>query len=249
MRYSGVVVFILGTVSSMSRGGFVGMIPPLAYCWWKTKRKFWTAAAAALVGVFLVIVVIPSEYWTEMKTIRQEGTRVGTGQQRAYLWTHGYRMFLDHPLIGVGPGNFNWNLRFYEPPDGLAGRSQAGRPAHSIYFTLLPELGVIGFFLFLRLIWVNQKEFRSLRKTTKHFSNYPGRQEGGRFEQVRKMEAFGYGLTGAIIAYLVSGAFLSTLYYGHFWLIVALSTANNRLLKDYCRTNAEGTSAFGSGRL
>jgi O-antigen ligase len=229
--YGGVVILILGTVASMSRGGFLGMVPPLLYCWWKTPGKIKTTAAAGFIGACLIVAWIPDQYWTEMKTIR-EGTTVGTGSQRAYLWKHGLMMFEDHPLLGVGPGNFNWNLRFYESPDGFEGRSQAGRPSHSIYMTMLPELGLVGAFLFFKLIWVNQNDAGRLRKKMKEVKSQKSDHIQKRLDEAKKLEAFGYGLTGAILAYLISGAFLSVLYYGHFWLIIAFSTANNSLLRQ-----------------
>ncbi len=231
--YSGVVALILGTISSMSRGGFLGMIPPLVYCWWKTPGRIKTAVVAAFVGAILVTAVIPTRYWTEMRTIRKEGTSTGTGSQRAYLWHYAFLMFLDHPLIGVGPGNYNWNLEFYEPVEGFNGRSQAGRPSHSIYFTMLPELGLVGTFLFFSLIWVNVKESRRVRKESrKILEQYEGAGDE-RIRIIKRLEALGYGLTGAIIAYLISGAFLSVLYYGHFWLILAFAVATNVLLKEH----------------
>ncbi|RJP20676.1 MAG: hypothetical protein C4520_11000 [Candidatus Abyssobacteria bacterium SURF_5] len=236
--YSGVAVLILGTVSSMSRGGFLGMLPPLLYCWWKTDSKLKTGIAAALVGSLLVVSFIPDKYWTEMSTIQEEGLNVGTGSQRAYLWRRGFEMFQDHPLIGVGPGNFNWNLRYYEPPDGFAGRSHAGRPSHSIYFTMLPELGMMGTFLILGLTWVSQMESRRLNKTIR--KRLPPDKKD---EETGRLEAFGFGFTGAVLAYLVSGAFLSVLYYGHFWLIIGFTVATNRLLKERLHQLADETES------
>jgi len=226
----GIIVLILGTVSSMSRGGFLGMLPPLLYCWFKSSRKIVTAAVAAVIGLFLIIAIVPSEYWAEMKTIREEGTMSGTGEQRAYLWRHAFSMFRDHPLLGVGPGNYNWNLGLYEPPEGFKGRSHAGRPSHSIYFTLLPELGLAGTFLFLGLILMNQAEARRLNKTSIALEATTPKEQLQTLEDLKNR---GTALTGALIAYLISGAFLSVLYYGHIWLVFAFSVANNRLLKQH----------------
>jgi hypothetical protein len=228
--YFGIVILVLGTVTSMSRGGFLGMLPPLLYCWWKAPRKLLTAAGGVLIGSILIFNFISAKFWVEMKTIQGEGTAAGTGEQRVYLWSHGFSMFLDHPLLGVGPGNFNWNLELYEPLEGFKGRSHAGRPSHSIYFTLLPELGLSGTFLFFSIIWVNLSEGRRLRKRLRTIG--PSEKPGEQFQTIKQMEAYRNGLTGAMIAYLISGAFLSVLYYGHIWHIFAFSAANNKLLRQ-----------------
>ncbi len=49
---------------------------------------------------------------------------------------------------------------------------------------------------------------------------------------MKNLEMSGWGLMGAMIAYLVSGLFLSVLYYGHFWLIMGFSVARNNLVRN-----------------
>ncbi|GAB4345917.1 MAG: hypothetical protein Kow0099_26660 [Candidatus Abyssubacteria bacterium] len=230
--YGGVVVLIMGTVSSLSRGGFVGLLSPVLYCWWKSAHKLRSAFVALIVGGLLVAYAIPDSYWDEMRTITEEGTTEGTGSHRIYMWKGAWAMFLEHPLAGVGPGNFPVRFGEYEPPGGLHGRSEAWRAVHSVYFTLLPELGLAGCLLFFGMLWTNLKERRHLRKAIEGL-NAPDRQQNAVVNnKLHRLEALGWGLTGAIIAYLVSGAFLSVLYYGHFWLIMGLSVARNSIVRE-----------------
>ena len=101
----------------------------------------------------------PTEYWRELGTIAQ-GTEDSTADLRIYYWKCALRMFADNPIIGVGPGNFNWRIREYEDPEGRQGRFHGGHCAHSIYFTALSELGIVGAFLIACIsfsIWASSK--------------------------------------------------------------------------------------------
>lgn len=230
--YGGVVVLIMGTVSSLSRGGFVGLLPPLLYCWWKSANKLRSAFVALIIGGILVTYAIPDSYWDEMRTITEEGTTEGTGGHRIYMWKGAWAMFLEHPLAGVGPGNFPVRFGEYEPPGGHRGRSEAWRAVHSVYFTLLPELGLAGCLLFIGMLWTNLKERRRLRKAIDALDALNLQESAVVSNKLHRLEALGWGLTGAIIAYLISGVFLSVLYYGHFWLIMGLSVARNNIVRD-----------------
>ena len=120
------------------------------YCWIKSPRKI---VSSLLIGLFILIMSLaaPEKYWDEVKSIQKENIEEGTGATRWYTWQCGLRMFLDNPIFGVGQGNFPWNFERYEPPEGFKGRLHGGRAAHSLYFTLLPELGLVGTFLFFLL--------------------------------------------------------------------------------------------------
>jgi O-antigen ligase len=48
----------------------------------------------------------------------------------------------EHPLVGVGPGNFAHELQFYRPGSGHGG-------AHNSYLQMLAETGYLGLFLYL----------------------------------------------------------------------------------------------------
>lgn len=162
---SAVGLFIAANVASFSRGGFVGLIFVIAYCWSKTPRKFLaTVLITMIVGVLLFFAT--ATYWDEMRTIKQESIYQGTGEDRWYLWKVAWRMFLDHPVIGVGPDNFGVEFPSYVLPDdsnsfyvGNPFRGW-GRVSHSLYFTVIPELGLIGIFLFSAMLYHAQKDKR-----------------------------------------------------------------------------------------
>jgi hypothetical protein len=210
-------LFIMANLASFSRGGFVGLVAAGGYCWWRSPRK---VISAVLIGVaaLLAVAVAKPGYWDKIETIETQGASAGTGEERIYLWGCGWRMFLSSPIIGVGPGNFNWCIQDFEPPGGFRGdRSRGGRPAHSLYFTLLPELGLLGVICFGGMIWTSLKDWRRITRVR------PAAIRGD--PEARRIMGLADGLAGATFAFLVSGAFLSVLYYAHFWMLIAAMVA------------------------
>jgi len=147
-------------------------------------------------------------------------------------------MFLDHPIMGVGQGNWPWNVGRYQPEEDLRyRRSESGRAVHSLYFTLIPELGLIGIILFSGMLYFSHKDMRQLLKTEREHLKKKVEQKLIDFEnnlfiyQLHKTRFIIFGINGALIGYLVSGAFLSVLYYPHFWLLIAVSTAISNIIR------------------
>lgn len=68
------------------------------------------------------------------------------------LWHAGIRMWFDHPIAGVGIGQFDENLARYGW-DLLQPRYlYMGLGAHNMYIAVLSETGIIGLFLFFLLL-------------------------------------------------------------------------------------------------
>jgi len=69
--------------------------------------------------------------------------------ERIYKWESAWNMFLDHPIIGVGPGRFKYEyLDKYILP---MARERTAAHAHNNFLQVLAENGVIGFLIFLGL--------------------------------------------------------------------------------------------------
>ncbi|MCI0561946.1 MAG: O-antigen ligase family protein [Nitrososphaera sp.] len=203
---------VASTVSSSSRGGFVGLVAVLVVVWLVSPRK---VSSLVLVGVLAlgVYVVADQKYWNDMSTITN--TEEGTAKERTDSWQAGWDMFKDNPL-GVGPGNFPVWFPKYQPPS--IKRGMWGREAHSLWFTLLPELGIPGVLLYLSLIRVNLRDLWYLKNLSTD----------------RDSHRFAYFLSLAFMAsfagYFVSGTFLSVLYYPHYWYLTAMIVATRKVI-------------------
>ncbi len=238
-------LFLFGILVSFSRGGFVGLCVMTVFILAKARRKMLGALLVIAMIVF-VSQVAPSSYWDKMKTITNlEETEEyqGSSGGRIYYWERAWEMFLDHRLFGVGPGNFNWNVSQYEPEGGLRGKTRGGRASHSLYFTLIPELGLVGCFFFGMMLFTNYKTLRGIRKKFKgkkrtqashrraeNQGNEGLKGEDSETSQVMNMMYYdSLGISAALIGFLASGAFLSVLYYPHFWILSSIITSMGRL--------------------
>jgi probable O-glycosylation ligase (exosortase A-associated) len=223
----------LGTVfASNSRGGFLGLLVVSLYCLWKTPRKTLSIVTLTLC-VLLGSMVAPPEYWERINTIWGEATGEldGTGADRRWTWGIAQKIFLGNPIFGVGQGNFPWVIGEYEGA-GFRERSFSGRAAHSVYFTLLPELGVLGLVIFLYIL-------RLLLRNLRFVSECLRGPSGEAASETDELLNLTYACRAALIGFLVSGAFVSALYYPPFWLLLALSGSLKQVALDISSDLAE----------
>ena len=232
-----VILLVVAGISSMSRGGFVAMCVVSVFCWSYSARKV-ISSVFIVVGVCAFILFVPPEYRHEMQSIFDHDTyETGTGGVRLHLWRAGIRMFRDHPVIGVGGGNFQWRVIEYEQ-EGFRGRTHGGKQAHSIYLTLLPELGIVGTVLFAILILLPTLEQIKLNRSVRPWikklkrDGPVGKHEMYLFKRLERMALIQRGLWGGLVALLVNGAFLSLLYYPHVWIFIGFMVASNMAMRN-----------------
>lgn len=79
----------------------------------------------------------------------QEGS--DTVGLRYNLWRAGWKMWLDHPITGVGVGQYSSMLRHYM--FGLEGPMRYSAASHNTYVQALSETGLIGFLLFMLMLF------------------------------------------------------------------------------------------------
>lgn len=215
-------IFIVGSVISLSRGGFVGLVAVLFYCWIKTPRKIFSTIMISLM-VLVLAIAAPSSYWDEVKSIKEENVESGTGATRWYYWRTGIKMFLDNPILGVGQSNFPWNVEKYGD-EGFYGRKHGGRVSHSLYFTLIPELGTVGIIIFILMLYYFRRNIRNVIMYGKNAHTLVDKSDKWIEINIRlnKLKFISFAVSGALIGYLISGVFISVLYYPHFWIHMAL---------------------------
>src|SRR5947208_6623035 len=226
-------VFVLANIFSFSRGGFVGLLAVALYCWLRSPKKLRSAVVIAALG--LVVSLCAREgYWARIQSGWEEGVSAGTGEDRLYMWKFGWKMFLDNPVIGVGQGNFPARFGDYEGEERLYGRTRVWRVAHSLYFTLLPELGLVGAFIFFRMLYWIRRDLAAIRGSNMAPAVLP----------------LAYAMEASLVGFLVSGAFISTLYYPNFWVTMGFVVALRRVVTlETSRRSAATVASGGSGPL
>jgi O-antigen ligase len=139
-----------GLLLTLTRGaivGFVGSIFVLLF--WTPFRRL----AVALLVIGALFTALNFQAISRSKELSIVSTRLSTiaqgaqtGGKRVQIWKTAPQIIADHPLLGVGAGNF--------PRVSIAyGLSEGGRPfehAHDVFLTIAAERGLIALAM---LVW------------------------------------------------------------------------------------------------
>ena len=225
MKYLGFLgTFILAAMASLSRGGFMGLAAVGAYCWYRSPRKLNALIVLAVAAVFMVLVAPPS-YWDEIASSTSEETMgvQGTGGARLYTWGLGMDMFYANPIIGIGQSNFPWTVGIYESGQSFNDRSFGGRQAHSAWVTLISELGLAGIVIIGAMLLQSYKDLKLVRK---RFTSASRQKHGQIVQGGEDMRAYlARAMEGSLIGFIVSGIFISILWYPSLWIMIGLVVA------------------------
>jgi O-antigen ligase len=184
-----------------------------------------------------MLVLAPETYWDEIASSTNAETmgENGTGGERLYTWGIGMEMFLYNPIIGIGQSNFPWTFTLYEAGRSFHQRSIAGRQAHSAWVTLISELGLAGIVIIGGMLLQCYKDLKLVRG---RFAPAESRQKHGQTvragEDVRVYLA--RAMEGSLIGFIVSGVFISILWYPSMWIMIAFVVA----LRNISETQSEG---------
>jgi O-antigen ligase len=227
---------LIGAVASFARGTFVSLILAAVSIFTISSNKFRLIAKSLVVGFLalcLAWIALPDwmgRYSREVGTIWEQGSTEGTARNRLYLWSIAWDMFVDHPLLGVGPQCYGYRISVYETPENRAkwneDRQLYGRATHNIYFQILSEMGSLGILAFVILIHsFAKKNFQ----TTRFFSTWGGRnvQYRSALEQEATHGGWQYyamGLLVGMIVFLINGFFFNLLYFSWFWDLLILNS-------------------------
>ncbi len=119
-------------------------------------------------------------------------------------------MFQDHPIVGVGLGNYPFRYDSYSREVGLDPRIR--RKPHNLYLEILSETGLIGMAAFGLLIWSALGGALEARKAL--FA-------AGKNDIARITEAF----TLSFIGFLIASVFLHASHPRYFWLLAGIALA------------------------
>lgn len=221
------MITLAGIAATLSRGGMVGALPTLAFIWLKAKHKMRNAAILLLVLVAAVLTA-PPRLISEFSSIKE--TDQGTAKSRRYFWHLSTQLFLARPLVGVGPACWYhgvWSGLIPNP-----GQVSNITP-HSVYFQLISEMGLVGiatwggFIITLCAVLYGMRNSRLNRESGMLLMRARGDPLLLRDLQRRTVffgtfcVAIGVGLCG----FLLSGTFLSVVFYPQLFALGALAQA------------------------
>lgn len=201
----------IGLVASTSRGAELAGAAVFLWFVAKSKYKMRGLIACTLVAG-LMYVITPAE---EIQRMRDSGTDV-TSTDRLQYWKDGIQITEANPVTGIG--YYNW-LPYY-----LQRYNPKGQLPHNIFIQASAELGYPGLLAFVALIGCT---FVVNYRTRKIATRMGGRG--------RLLLFLAHGYDGALVGYLVSGFFITVLYYPFFWINLAMTVATHNITRTEAR--------------
>jgi O-antigen ligase len=226
-------LFIVGLFQTESRGaiialGATGLVSFFLAGRWRRRALLATALVAILGVTYFGMIASPES--------RARVTRFSAEDSsgRNDLWRAGLAMASDHPVLGVGAGNFTLVSPRYaaRPPDIVHVNFFVDTPkvTHNTYLNILDELGIPGLIL---LGTVGGCTFAATTTALRAF----------RRAHDLEMEVLARAIVLGLIGMLVASFFFSGEYEKQLWLLlgaaVALtSVARNRSIRETVQAGA-----------
>jgi probable O-glycosylation ligase (exosortase A-associated) len=210
---------IAGVIGTQSRGGTLALAAAMLFYWaFVMKRKVLGVAGLAVV-VVAILMLAPSTYFERMSTI-QTYQEDNSARARLQVWRAAMRMAIDYPL-GVGVDNFGSAYGRYYIPKGdqntLTWGSGRWLSAHSVYFRLLGEYGVLG------VVWIVTLLVSSFRDNTASSRRFAASVAGS-----APPPEWPLFLNMSLVGYAAAGTFLGGIAYPHLYLLSGLVASATR---------------------
>ncbi len=197
-----------GIAVSGSRGGLLALMVFMLFAAWRSRK------VTQLVLLFALLVppmlLIPRNPITRM--MHPDTADKQAALVRLETWKAGLRMSFQHPITGIGLGQFKPKLADY------TGRPNLAKLAHNTYLEIAAELGIPCLLLYLWLLWETYRGFERVRRVASQLDDH-------------LTFNFATGLQGGLLGYLVSSFFLSSEYVKFFWFYVFMSIAMSRVMQ------------------
>lgn len=209
---------------------------------WHPRRQW--VAVATLAALLAATAIAPQSLWGRLQTLLASSL-AAPGQQmtdssfrdRRHEMLTGVLMFLDHPLLGVGPGNYEVHYLSYSARAGLSGEDTVRDP-HSLYVQIAAETGLVGLAAFA---WLLAAAFALLERARRR----------ARRARARQFALLLLACQLSLVIYLALSTFLHDAYFRHFFVLLALGAlgAGLALASSSMQRAAGATASSNSGGL
>lgn len=218
-RVVAAVMAVLCTITilfTFSRGGLLTLCTVVPFLIWRSRHRL---AVTGLIALGLAgFLFFTSDTFTQayaerassISNYQEDRSAVG----RLNAWTTSWRVFLDHPLTGVGPNNLEVVYKSYSP------EPERFRVSHNAYLQILCECGLPALLLFVFAIGSAWWSLGRVRRRT----------------DLPWVEVYARMLQISIVAYFVGSMFLNTAYAELIYQLMGMSVS----LEVIARTAAAG---------
>jgi O-antigen ligase len=223
-------LILAGVLLTYSRGGSVALIALVWLLFVFGYLRVRQILVGAVVTGLLVTAVAPGyigriqsmigleRFVSEAVVEKKQGDSAIRGRLTEMLAA--MHVFLDHPVVGVGPGQFSpfYSLEYMQNPEIQFRHIENTRRAHTLYFELAAETGILGLALFLTIAGIVLVRLGRLR-----------RQLRLRRPDLSHVAAAFYA---SLAMYFVTAVFLHFSYQRYYWIALALAAIAARLIQE-----------------
>jgi O-antigen ligase len=217
------VVCAVGVVYTQSRAALTALFVVAVAIGVLRGVRLRVLAAAACAAIAVGLLVLPQSLQQRVGALPDLLSSDPAAQQDTSLRGRtsenlaAFRMWADHPLLGVGPDNFEGRYLAYSAAIGIDPRPQQ-RGAHNLYLESLAETGILGALAFFSVLAL------ALTGAWRARSRLPGRDA-----------LLGEGLVVALGAFLICALTLNSAYARYQWIFLGLGLAAGRLARRPAR--------------
>ena len=223
---------LIGGTLAFSRGAMVATLLLIVIMTFMRYIKV-RQLAIVMLGLVLLVIAFPQmgQRFLTLGAIfssSQEGGIRSADQAivgRATEMLAALYVFLDHPIVGVGPGMFGYEMPDYSKIIGLRNILTTRQP-HSLYLGVAAEYGATGLITLLIIFGVVLYRLAMARKYWLELGN-------------TMMANLCTGFFLAVISYMATGLFLHFAYIRYFWLMIALAVVASSFRKQDLETVEE----------
>jgi probable O-glycosylation ligase (exosortase A-associated) len=226
---------IVAILFTYSRGAFIGLLVVLTGLVWRSPWR-WRFAAAAVILSLVVVTVMPARLRDRLSSIGEQQsaeTRDISVAGRIEAWTTATQIGIRHPFFGEG-------FRALWQPDLWAQfygyDFTAARDAHSLYFEVMAEHGLLGLGIYLVVVG------NTLIILTRVARRWRGDPTHGYLTNYAEMTRL------ALLPYFVSGASLGVAYFDLYFLLVGMSAVLWSLSQEAASMASSAPAATGAAR-
>jgi len=229
LLYGGAAAIVTAaTLLTYSRGAMLALAATVCVMVATVGVRGRHLAAIAFCGIALLL-VMPKEVAARLLTVKsiagadKEGRLDSSVEKRRILLRSGLGMFDDHPLTGVGAGNFNTYYEKYASRIGMSGIDYGIRGEHefphNLYLEIASETGLIGLTVYLAIAVSILSSLWNARRSL-------------RFRGDAAHAVLASSVGAAICGYLVASLFLHESHVRYFGLYVGFGIAVTRLARQ-----------------
>jgi putative inorganic carbon (hco3(-)) transporter len=214
----GVILLMLPTLAAMSRtGSRMGLLAlaagTLFFLKFANSRQRATIIIGGTVGLVLAVMLLPSRITERFTTLFGGGASTSaqaeaasSAEARKTMFWRSVQLTFEHPLFGVGPGEF---MDAEAAEDMAVGKRGLWHYTHNAYTELSSETGLPGMAIFVFAFW------RSYKGLSRSRDSYPN-------PLVRRAALC---IQIAVLVSAVGAFFLSIAYSGILYAIMGISSA------------------------